>query len=123
MLRNVVFFILSSPYYLAAAHPQCHYDEREVDLKTEMTFCSMEYAASGVCCTDLEEAALKETFTAASDGLTAECADYYKQVDILHKLISCTDSQRGVLASRSHSTVATKNEVYCVEVQKCSHLS
>ena len=66
--------------YTTNAHPHCHYDEREVDTTRELTFCSMDYATEGVCCTELEEAALEETYNAAVADLSTECADYYKQV-------------------------------------------
>ena len=79
-MKNLAILVLGSALHLASAHPHCHYDEREVDLEREMTFCSMDYAAEGVCCTELEEAALEETYTAAIGDLTTECADYYKQV-------------------------------------------
>ena len=79
MLTKIILVSISA-LCLAFAHPHCHYDEREVDLEREMTFCSMDYASEGVCCTELEEAALNATYTAVVNGLTTECADYYKQV-------------------------------------------
>ncbi|CAM9726641.1 unnamed protein product, partial [Ascophyllum nodosum] len=39
----------------------------------------MDYAPEGICCTEAEETALEATFNAVGD-LTAECADYYKQI-------------------------------------------
>ena len=77
---SLITTISCSAVYLAFAHPHCHYDERQVDLEREMTFCSMDYADKGVCCTQSEEAVLEETYTAAIDGLTRKCAAYYKQV-------------------------------------------
>ena len=41
----------SSMVFTAFGHPHCHYDLREVDLTSELTYCSMDYAADGVCCT------------------------------------------------------------------------
>ncbi|CAN0432934.1 unnamed protein product [Ascophyllum nodosum] len=79
MLTKIILVSISA-LCLAFAHPHCHYDEREVDLEREMTFCSMDYASEGVCCTELEEAALNATYTAVVNGLTTECADYYKQL-------------------------------------------
>ena len=84
MTREIALILIyCSAAYLAFAHPHCHYDEREVDLTRELTFCSMDYAAEGVCCTELEESALEDTYTAAVGGLTTGCADYYKQVRLL----------------------------------------
>lgn len=80
MLRNIVVLIACSVGYLVLAHEHCYYDEREVDPDGELTYCSMEYVTAGTCCTADEEAALESTFNAAG-SLTAECGDYYKQVD------------------------------------------
>lgn len=81
MLRSIVVLIASSASYLVSAHPHCHYDLREVDLEGELTFCPMDYATNGICCTEAEEAELEATFNAAGP-LTTECADYYHQVNI-----------------------------------------
>lgn len=80
LLRDIAILIaISTAYHTATAHPHCHYDEREVDFDRSLTYCSMDYATDGVCCTELEEVALEETFNAVGN-LTTECADYYKQV-------------------------------------------
>lgn len=80
-LKNIAISLVisCSAIHTAFGHPHCHYDQREVDLERELTFCPMDYADVGVCCTAEEEAALEVTFTAASN-LTTECADYYQQV-------------------------------------------
>lgn len=79
MLRSIIVLLSCGVGYFVYAHPHCHYDQREVDVERDLTFCSMDYAPKGVCCTEAEETALEETFNAVGD-LTAECADYYKQV-------------------------------------------
>ncbi|CAM9644170.1 unnamed protein product, partial [Ascophyllum nodosum] len=79
MLRSIIILLSCGVVYLVYAHPHCHYDQREVDVERDLTFCSMDYAPEGICCTEAEETALEETFNAAGD-LTTECADYYKQV-------------------------------------------
>lgn len=79
MLESIAVLAACSLGYLVVAHPHCHYDERTVDVDGELTYCSMEYAPAGICCTAEEEAVLEVTFNAAGD-LTSECADYYKQV-------------------------------------------
>ena len=83
LLKKYVAILIasSSAVFTAHSHQHCHYDQREVDLTSVLTYCSMDYAADGVCCTTEEEAALEATFNAAGD-LTTECADYYKQVGI-----------------------------------------
>ena len=79
MLRSIIVLLSWGVGYFVYAHPHCHYDQREVDVGRDLTFCSMEFAPEGICCTQEEETALEATFNAAGD-LTAECADYYKQV-------------------------------------------
>ena len=79
MLRSIIVLLSCGVGYFVYAHPHCHYDQREVDVGRDLTFCSMEYAPEGICCTEEEETALEATFNAAG-ALTAECADYYKQV-------------------------------------------
>ena len=64
-----------------SAHPHCHYDLREVDVGGDLAFCSMDYATKGTCCTEREEEALEDRFNEAVVGLTAQCADYYKEVN------------------------------------------
>ena len=83
MLRSIAILLSCGVGCFVYAHPHCHYDQREVDVERDLTFCSMEYAPEGVCCTQEEEAALEATFNAVGD-LTAECADYYKQVLLCH---------------------------------------
>ncbi|CAN0428975.1 unnamed protein product [Ascophyllum nodosum] len=79
MLRSIFVLLSCGVGYFVNAHPHCHYDLREVDSGRDLTFCPMDYAPEGICCTQAEETALEETFNAAG-ALTAECADYYKQV-------------------------------------------
>ena len=79
MVRKIAILLAFDAGYLARAHPHCYYGQREVDTVRDLTFCSMDYAAAGVCCTELEEEALEKTFNAVGD-LTSECSDYYKQV-------------------------------------------
>ena len=83
ILKKYVAILIASScaVFTAFGHPHCHYDQRQVDLTSTLTYCSMDYAADGVCCTAEEEAALEATFNAAGD-LTTECADYYKQASI-----------------------------------------
>lgn len=82
MSRAFVVLIACSLGYVVIAHPHCHYDLRAVDPDGQLTFCSMDYAPAGTCCTAGEEAALESTLKAAG-SLTAECADYYQQVKSL----------------------------------------
>ena len=84
MLRSIIVLLSCGVGHFVHAHPHCHYDQREVDVGRDLTFCSMEYAPEGICCTEAEEAALEATFNAAGD-LTAECADYYKQVLLCYR--------------------------------------
>ena len=79
MLRSLIVLLSCGVGYFVYAHPHCHYDQRGVDVERDLTFCSMDYAPEGICCTEAEETALEATFNAVGD-LTAECADYYKQV-------------------------------------------
>lgn len=79
MLKSIAVLIACSVGYLVLAHEHCHFDEREVDPDGVLTYCSMDFVTSGTCCNAEEEAALEATFNAAG-SLTAECADYYKQV-------------------------------------------
>jgi len=80
MLRNIIILALCGLGYYACAHPHCHFNQREVNLERELTFCSMDYAEAGVCCTEEEEATLEATLMSAVGDLTTECADYYQQV-------------------------------------------
>ena len=79
MLRSIIVLLSCGVGCFVHAHPHCHYDQREVDFGRDLTFCSMEYAPEGICCTEEEETALEETLNALG-ALSAECADYYKQV-------------------------------------------
>ena len=84
MLRSIFILLSCGVGYFVYAHPHCHYDQREVDFERDLTFCPMDYAPEGICCTEEEETALEETFNAAG-ALTVECADYYKQVQQSHR--------------------------------------
>ena len=79
MLRTTLTLISCSVGLLVSAHPHCHNDLRGVDAGADLVFCSNDYAPEGICCTEQEEGALEDRFNEAV-GLTAECADYYKQV-------------------------------------------
>lgn len=59
------------------AHPLCFFDDRQTDPFEELTFCPE--PQDGACCTDEEEAVVQAKFEAAG-SLTAECADFYRQV-------------------------------------------
>lgn len=84
MLKNISVLIACSLGCLVLAHEHCYCDERGVDPNGELTFCSMEYVTAGTCCNAEEEAALEAAFNAAG-SLTADCADYYKQVGSIQK--------------------------------------
>lgn len=95
MSRKIAVLIACSVVYVVMAHPHCHYDLRAVDLDGQLTYCSMEYAPVGTCCTTEEETALEATFNAAGN-LTSECANYYQQVggSQMHVLFRCYSRPR-----------------------------
>ena len=66
MLRSIFVLLSCGVGYFVYAHAHCHYYQREVDFGRDLTFCSMDYASEGICCTEEEETALEETFNASA---------------------------------------------------------
>lgn len=60
-----------------ASHPLCYIDDKPTDYEQELTYCPE--AQDGACCTDIEEANVSDTVSAAGD-LTDECYELYKKV-------------------------------------------
>ena len=110
MLRSIFVLLSCGAGYFVYAHPHCHYDQREVDFGRDLTFCSMDYAPEGVCCTEEEETALEETFNAVGD-LTTECADNYKQV-LCHCMCVFSSHSFWTLSSLDVPAGVTQEEHY-----------
>lgn len=74
--------------WAAVAHPLCFYNDRPTDYEEELTFCPKSFQDDGACCTDAEEAKIEALYNAAAPKpLTGDCADLYKQVRFLKRVV------------------------------------
>lgn len=65
-------------------HPLCWIGDRPTDYEEVLEFCPEQ--PEGACCTDDEELGVQALFEAAG-AITGECADLYKEVQLL---VQCT---------------------------------
>lgn len=76
-MARTVGLLLAYGLGWAAAHPLCFFNDRPTDFHHKLSFCPP--AQDGACCTDAEEAKVRDLYDDAGT-LSPECGEMYMQV-------------------------------------------